>query len=399
MSNFMDMLGDEHVTEADFNYAMGFTNESGLQKRLKEAADNFNRQYAELRQADGEYDEDTSGRVFHLFPKLPGELQLHVWKHAAKGLPVPKVQAFDFDLAYDTSAAPVGRAGNDVIACFKPKYNRALTGHRGLLMACTDSRQAFLEFADYTMQPLTYLVSPPVEKKEPETFTEYIDKSNKDFDKVCKAWGRHYNTSPSPSRKAETKPKPKEAVSQNDKKFVHVILPINFNDTRFLIDNVADTFSYTTVHPTPPTEECVFTQAAGLEIMHKIKKLAISTKQASFSTERIFSDFFATSPDHWRCAPLPGPRDFTLGALEELTYVSAKAFKRQCCIGHVHVWATAPSIKLQTFQRGPRTGSEAWPVADLYRLHVTLMDNWRRYDRRFNHRWLKAMKQPCKCRR
>ncbi|POS74884.1 hypothetical protein DHEL01_v206728 [Diaporthe helianthi] len=403
MANFTADMFPEHVTEEDFNFAMGFTNESPLEKRLKEAAENFNRQYAALRQVDGLYDDNSSGRVFHVFPKLPAELQLEVWKHAVHGLTAPNVQAFDFDLAYDANAAPVGRAGNGVIACFKPKYTRALTGHRGLLMASVDSRKAFLEFADYTMQHLTYLVSPPAEKKEPEAFMEYIEKSNKSFDNMCIAYGHHlYNNGGDQAKRPPRKtaaPKPKNAVSQNDKTFAHVILPINFDETRFLIDTVADTLAYTTVHPTPPTIERVFTQAAGLELMHSIKKLAMSMNQVSFNTERIFSDFFAQGPQHWRCAPLPGPSHFTLGALEELTYVSAKAFRRQCCIGHAHVWANAPTIKLLTFQRGLRTASDTWAVKDLYQLHITLMDKWKRHDRNFNLRWMKAMKQRCTCRR
>lgn len=52
---------------------------------------------------------------------------------------------------------------------------------------------------------------------------------------------------------------------------------------------------------------------------YKTRNLVISTNKICLSTERIFSDFVATSPDHWLCAPLSGPRNVTLGVLEELT--------------------------------------------------------------------------------
>lgn len=400
-----DMMGlFPLVTEEDFNYAMGFTDESPLEARLKAAREDFNRQYRRLRQADGQYYENhgpDSKRDFHLFPKLPAELQLLVWKHAAKSLPVPKIQAFDFDLAYDPNAAPVNRAGNGVIACFKPKYTRALTGHRALLMACVDSRKAFLDFGDYNMLSLTYLVSPDGEdttkkqKKEAKSFMDYVKKSNESFDKMCDASRNTSAEDKKTTPKIKKNETPKDA-SQANKTFARVVVPVNFAETRFVIDKVAETFAYKSIHPAPPSAGMVFNEAAGLEFMHSIKKLAFCMNQNSLNSDLIFCDWFATSPIQNRRGLVPSP--YTLGALEELSYVSAKAFKRQCCIGHDHIWNIAPSIKVRNFERALK-GTAPWRVQDLHRVHLTLISRWKQFDRRFNLRWAKAMRQTCTCRR
>lgn len=389
------------ITEEDFNWAMGVTNESPLEARLKKAREDFNRQYNQLRQADGQYydnDGPDSDRVFHLFPNLPAELQLLVWKHAVKGLPVPKIQAFDFDLAYDPNAAPVNRAGNGVIACFKPKYNRALAGHRGLLMACVDSRKAFLDSGDYHMLPLTYLVGPASDKptkkqkREAESFEDYVKRSNEAFDRSCIVTDDEEDKKNTPQVKETKTPE----NPQTGKTFVHVVVPVKFADTRFLIDKVAEPFAYKSIHPAPPASERAFTQAAGLEFMHSIKKLAFSMDKTAWNKDLLFCDWFTTSPQQYRRDLRPSP--YTLGALEELSYVSARAFRRQCCIGHDPIWNLVPSIKLRKFERQGK-GTASWPVQDLYRVHMTLMQKWKQFDRAFNTRWAKAMRQTCTCRR
>lgn len=393
------------ITEEDFNYAMGFTNESPLEARLKKAREDFNRQYNQLRQADGQYydnDGPDSDRVFHVFPNLPAELQLLVWKHAVNSLHVPKIQAFDFDLAYDPNAAPVNRAGNGVIACLKPKYNRALAGHRGLLMACVDSRKAFLDSGDYHMLPLTYLVGPAgdkatkKQKKEAQSFEDYVKKSNEEFDRICTETeskeDREKDKKTTPQVKATKTPE----NPQTGKSFANVVVPVNFADTRFLIDQVAEPFAYKSIHPMPPSTERVFTEAAGLEFMYSIKKLAFSMDKKAWNTDLLFCDWFATSPQQYRRGLRPSP--YTLGELEELSYVSSRAFRRQCCIGHDPIWNLVPSIKVNKFERAGK-GTATWPVQDLYRVHLTLMQKWRQFDRAFNSRWAKAMRQTCTCRR
>ncbi|KKY35733.1 hypothetical protein UCDDA912_g04341 [Diaporthe ampelina] len=402
------------VTEEDFNYAMGFTNESPLEARLKAARENFDRQYRQLRQADGQYYADSgpdSDRVFHLFPKLPGELQLLVWKEAVSGLPVPKLQAFDFDLAYDPNAAPQGRVGNGLVACFKPTRTRQLACHRGLLMACVDSRNAFLDSGDYHMLPLTYLVDNSVEnptkndKKEAEGFEDYVKKTNAWFDK------RYGATESNKTKKVKngisivkkTTPKAKEVArkarknaSQTTKVFVHVVLPVSFEHTRVLIEKVAVPFAYKSVHPSPPSTERSFTQAAGLDWIHSIKKLSFSMDNRSWNNNILFCDWYATSPGHYRHHLLSLP--FSLGSLQELSYVSAKAVDRQCCIGEAEVWNSVPSIAVRQFDREFKSSSH-WTVRELYRLHLALMRQWQQFDRDFNLHWARALRQTCTCRR
>ncbi|KAH8763567.1 hypothetical protein F5883DRAFT_523352 [Diaporthe sp. PMI_573] len=400
-----DMMGlFPLITEEDFNFAMGFTNESPLEARLKAARESVNRQYRQLRQADGQYyanEGSDSDRVFHLFPKLPAELQLMVWKHAVDGLPVPKIQAFDFDLAYDPNASPAHRSGNGVIACFKPKYTRALAAHRGLLTACIDSRKAFLDSGDYHMLPLTYLVSPDgkevtkKQKKESESFEDYVKKSNETFDKMCDVSRRKSEEGEKTTPKIKKNDTTKDS-SQANKTFARVVLPVNFTETRFLIDKVAETFAYKSIHPAPPSAGRVFTEAAGLEFMHSIKKLAFSMTKDSLNSDVIFCDWFATDPNQNRRGIRPSP--YTLGALEELSYVSAKAFKRQCCIGHGPIWNVVRCLKIRDFQHGLK-GTGHWRVRDLYRVHLTLITRWRQFDQAFNLRWAKAMRQTCTCRR
>lgn len=398
------------VTEEDFNYAMGFTDESPLEARLKAAREDFNRQYRQVRQADGQYYTDND-RVFTVFPKLPGELQVMVWKEAVSSLPVPKLQAFDFDLAYDPNAAPPDRAGNGLVACFKPTRTRQLTGHRGLLMACSDSRKAFLDAGDYQMLPLTYLVDLPIEspadnEKKAEGFKDYVKKTNDWFDRTygatesknCKKLSNNVFL----VRKERT-PKVKKVArnarrnaSQATKAFVHVMLPVNFEETRFLIDKVAVPFAYKSVHPSPPSTERSFTQAAGLEWVHSIKKLAFSMDASAWNTSILFSDWYATEPGHYRHLGLP--MAYHLGSLEELSYVSAKAVDRQCCIGEAEVWNNVPTIAIQQFDREYK-GSTFWLVRELYSLHLTLMRQWQQFDRDFNMDWAAALRQTCTCRR
>lgn len=392
------------ITEEDFNFAMGVTNESPLEKRLKAAQEDFNRKFRQLRQADGQYyanDGPDADRVFHFFPKLPAELQLAVWKEAANSLPVPKLQAFDFDLAYDPNAAPQGRAGNGLVACFKPKRTRELRGHVGLLMACLDSRKAFLDAGDYHMLPLTYLVGPPVEdltngkKNQEGSFEDHGKKTNTWFDKK-------YGATPTTTKEAnKTVPLVEEAApkspknSQVNKTFGNVLLPVNFEDTRFHIDRVAVPFAYKSVHPTPPSSTRAFTQAAGLEFMHHIKKLVFSMDRKSWNKSIVFSHWFATKPDHHphrgRAAP------FSLGALEELSYVSTRAADRQCCIGADEIWDSVHIIEVREFDRQQMMSE--WQVSDLYRVHRILMCWLKEFNRDFNTRWGQALRQKCTCRR
>lgn len=267
--------------------------------------DDFNRENSHLRQADGHY-YSASGdgdRVFRLFPSLPAELRLDIWKQAVKNLPIPKVQEFDFDLAYDPNAAPEGRAGNGLIACFKPKHNRQLAGHRGLLMACIDSRKAFLNSGDYHLLPLTYLVVFEDEKttkektEKAESFEYYVKKTNaalinkygsterKKTIRIRRVGNTTFRVKKITLPANDVSHEVTEKHFQAHKAFVRVLLPVSFEHTGFLIDKVAETFAYESVHPTPPPPNMAFSRAAGLEFVHSIRKLAFTVdKKAWFGT-------------------------------------------------------------------------------------------------------------------
>lgn len=328
--------------------------------------EDFNRQYCHLPQAGGQYltSNGDGGRDFHLFPKLPAELRLEVWKQAVKNLSFPKVQEFDFDLAYDPNATPQGRAGNGLVACFKPKHNRHLACHRGLLMACIDSREAFLSSGDYHMLPLTYLVGGEVE----------IEKTIK-IRRVGIATFTVKKTTP--------------------QTFVRVLLPFSFEHTSFLIDKVAKTFAYKAVHPALLPRGKAFGEAAGLEFVHSIKKLAFSMSFSVGVKSTLFSNLFATSPDQYESDPKSPP--YILGALEELSYVSASAVEHQCCIGEDLIWTSVPTMAVQQFQRR-NSPPEGWHVVDLHRLHAKLLEQWVRFHLDFQRRWGGTICQKCTCR-
>ncbi|KAK7737124.1 hypothetical protein SLS63_002915 [Diaporthe eres] len=384
-------MGFPPVTEADLNFPTGFTKGSPLEARFNIARENFNREYSHLRHTDGHYCATRIDiePVFHLFPRLPAELRLEVWKQAVKNLPIPKVQEFDFDLAYDPNAAPQGRAGNGLVACFKPKHNRQLAGHRGLLMACIDSREAFLNSGDYHMLPLTYLVDLEVKKttkketNESEVFEDYVEKMNTLCDNKygateSKRTIRIRRVGNTIFRVKKIRPQANDVVrnvtnkySQANKAFVLVLLPVSFGHTLFLIDKVAETFAYKSVHPTPPPHSMAFGQAAGLEFVHSIKKLALSMNKKAWFRTTLFSDLFATSPDQYQVDPSTPP--YSLGALEELSYVSARAVERQGCVGEDLIWTSVPTIAVQQFER-LNSPSEGWHVLDLYRLHMNLLN-------------------------
>lgn len=376
--------------------------------------EDFNHKNSHLRQADGHYysARGDCDRVFHLFPRLPAELRLEIWKQAVKNLPIPKVQEFDFDLAYDPNAAPEGRDGDGLVACFKPKHNRQLAGHRGLLMACIDSRKAFLNSGDYHMLPLTYLVVVDVNKTtkekagKAESFEDYVKKANAAFNKkygateskktirIRRVGNTNFRIKKITLQANDVAHKVTDKHSQANKAFFRVLLPVSFEHTRFLIDKVAETFAYKSVHPTPPPPDMGFSRAAGLEFVHSIKKLAFSVdKKACFGT-KLFSELFATSPDQCRIDPNAPP--YILGKLEELSYVSALAVERQCCIGADLIWTSVPTIAVQQFERRS-SPSEGWYVLDLYRLQINLLKQWDRFNQDFNLRWGGVIRQKCTC--
>lgn len=334
--------------------------------------EDFNRQYGKSRQVDGQYYAKRgtkTDKIFHLFPKLPAELQLMVWKCAVNNLPVPKLQEFDFDFAYDPDTSPQGRAGNGLNACFKPKRSRQLAGHRAILMACVDSRKVFLDSGRYDMLPLTYLVG-------------LVENSTKNISPKVKSLAH----------------KATDDNSQANKAFVRVLLPVSLEDTRVLIDKVAAPFAYESVHPAAPPVREAFGSAAGLEFVHSIRRLAFSVhKDATWSrTACVFFEWFATSPDQRRRS-FPGAPTYDLGALEELSYVSARAVERQGCIGEDQVWSGVPSIAVRTFAR--RHGTEGgWQVRDLFRLDSALMSKWARFHYEFNLRWGGDLRKKCTCR-
>lgn len=407
-------MGFPLVTEEDLNLAIESTDGSPLEARLKTAREDFNRQYPHLRQADGQdYATSCDGdRVFHLFPRLPAELRLEVWKQAVKNLPVPEVQEFDFDLAYDPNAAPEGRAGNGLVACFKPKHNRQLADHRGLLMACIDSREAFLNSGDYHMLPLTYLVAFEVNKTAKEKTGEaesFEDSDKKTNAALIKKYGATESKKAIRIRRVgkttfrvnkitlpanDVAHKVTEEHSQANKAFVRVLLPVSFEHTRFLIDKVAKTFTYKSVHPRPPLPSIAFSRAAGLEFVHSIKKLAFSMDEKARFKTTLFSNLFATSPNQYPAGPNAAP--YILGKLEDLSYVSARAVERQCCIGGDLIWTSVPTIAVQQFERRS-SPPKGWHLLDLYRLHLNLMNQWARYHRDFNLRWGGAIRQKCTC--
>lgn len=345
-----------------------------MEARMKAARKDFNRQYRHLRQADGQYYSKSGGggRAFHLFPKLPAELQLQVWREAVKNLSVPKIQEFDFDLAYDPDAAPEGRDGNGLIACFKPKRTRQLAGHRNLLMACIDSRRTFLDSGRYHMLPLTYLVGledNETAKKENKRSQRFETTRKVDKTVARKTTNNH---------------------SQANMALVRVLLPVSFEHTCFLIDKIEEPFAYESVHPTPPPVSYAFSEAVGLEFVHLIKKLAFAIHKNVNYRSTLISQFY-------QCRLDPNVPPYDLGALEQLSYVSAKAVERQCCIGWDQIWNSVPSITLQQFERQHSTSG--WEQQDLRDLHYTLMKKWCKFHWDFNLRWGGAVRQKCTCRR
>lgn len=359
-------------------------------------------------------------RVFHLFPKLPAELKLEVWKQAVKNLPVPKLQEFDFDFAYDPDAALRGRAGNGLIACFEPKRTHQLAGHLGLLTACIDSRKAFLDSSDYHMLPLTYLIgfkdkeTPKKESKTSRSFGSHVKRKNTSSDKTysvaesMKTTKRVGNSifkvkKIAPPAKTTTHQvksvthKIAESHSQANKAFVRVLLPVSFEHTRFIIDKVAEPFAYESVHPTPPRARNAFSGAAGLEFVHSIKRLAFSQHKRDWKKPGLFYDWFATSPGQYRFGADDPP--FTLGVLEELSFVSARAVERQCCIGSHNVWNSVPSIAVQQFDRRSGSTSREWEIRDLIGLHSALTNKWAQFHWDFNLRWGGSIRKKCTCRR
>lgn len=360
-------------------------------------------EYRQLRQADGQYYANNgpdTDRVFHFFPKLPDELQLAVWKEAVNDLPVPKLQAFDFDIAHDPEAGPQGRARNGLVACFKPKRTHELRGHVCLLMACVDSRKTFLDAGGYHMLRLSYLVGPSVQnptkdkKKQAGSFEDYVHKTNTWFDRKYGATQTTKKVNKTAPLVKKAAPKSHKNSSQVNKAFANVLFPVRFEDTRFLIDQVAKPFAYKSIQPSPLSRKRAFTQAAGLDFIHQIKKLAFSIDRKFWIKSVDLCDWFI-KPDHYRHNVRSAL--YSLGALEELSYVSASAADRQCCIGADDVWNSVPTIAVREFDRQPMMPE--WHVSDLDRLHLTLMRQWYQFDKDFNSRWGQALRQKCTCRR
>lgn len=384
---------DYHQITAESMGLPIITDESSLEARIKAARKDFNRQYRHLRQADGHYyaKRGGGGRGFHLFPKLPAELQLLVWREAVKNLTVPNIQEFDFDFAYDPDAAPEGRVGNGLTACFKPKRTRQLAGHRSLLMACIDSRKAFLDSGKYHMLPLTYLVG--FEDKE---ITKKEKKRARRFETTRQVGNTTFKVKKTTPKVKTVAHKVTNTHSQANMAFVRVLLPVSFEHTCFLIDKIEKPFAYESVHPTPPPAFYAYSQAAGLEFVRSIKKLAFAIHKNIDYKSTLISHFFETSYKQCRLDPNAPPYD--LGALEQLSYVSAKAVERQCCIGWDQIWNSVPSITLQQFERQFST-SQGWERRDLIGLHVTLWMKWAKFHWDFNLRWGGAVRQKCTCHR
>lgn len=374
------------MPSADYHQIMAES--ISMEARLKAARKDFNRQYRHLRQADGQYyaQRGGGGRGFHLFPKLPAELQLQVWREAVKNLSVPNIQEFDFDLAYDPDAAPEGRDGNGLISCFKPKRTRQLAGHRSLLMTCIDSRRTFLDSGKYHMLPLTYLVG-----FEDNETAKNDKKRTERLETTRKVGITTFKVKKITSKVKTVAHKVTNNHTQAKMAFVRVLLPISFENTCFLIYKIEEPFAYESVHPTPPPASYAFSQAAGLEFVRSIKKLAFAIHKNVNCRSTLISHFY-------QCGLDPNVPPYDLGALEQLSYVSAKAVERQCCIGWDQIWNSVPSITLQQFERQHRT-SQGWEERDLSDLHYTLMRKWSKFHWDFNLRWGGAVRQKCTCRR
>lgn len=423
-----DVFRHSLISQGDFDWAMGLAETNGrYEQDMKAAQDDFTRQQHLLSKPDGGYilDRDETGdgdRVFHFFPKLPAELQLQVWKEAAGALTVPKLLEFEFDLAYDPkAAAPQGRPGNGIIACFRPiRYERELDSHIGMIKACWDSRKAFIDHAGYTMLSLTYLVDPVEEKKREKREQIAAEASTKESEvKEKRTW---YNTSYAQLAAIEKKKKQKRAAKEKKaaakakkatrivkkaiaqglqfpppprpetKIFKRVLFPVKLDQSCFLIHKMADRYSYRSVHPSPPRYENVFPGVSGLDFVHSIKKLAFSIHGNEWKPTTLFCDLYATTANRYTPATAPNYVPLTLGALEELSYVSAKAVDRRCCMGEFDFWKEMTSINIQDFQAAPE-----WDVEELYRLHRNLLAAWQPMYKTFRRQWGYDTRRICTC--
>ncbi|KAL1875803.1 hypothetical protein Daus18300_002994 [Diaporthe australafricana] len=418
-----DLFRYSMITQGDFDWAMGLADTNGRMsdEEMKAAQDETTRKLHQLSKPNGGHimDRDETGdngRVFHFFPKLPAELQLQVWKEAAFALKVPKMLEFEFDLAYDPHAdAALSSSGNGLIACFRPiRYERELDSHMGMIKACYDSRKAFLDHGGYTMLKLTYVVDPVKEEKREkreqvaeeaskkalvvqqkptipaaqkkrkiEKRTAKEKKAAEQHKKACalvkKALEAGMQMPPlnAPTVKG-TKIFKQTKVLKETKIFKRVLFPVKF-DSCFVIHKIANRFSYKGVHPSPPAYENVFAGATGLDFVHSIKKLAFSIHGDEWKPSTLFCDLYATATAN-RYVPSTAPNytPLTLGALEELSYISAKAVERRCCMGELKFWNEMATIKIQDFQATPQ-----WSDDELYRLHRSVLGAWERKNRVF----------------
>lgn len=97
--------------------------------------------------------------TFTCFLKLPVELQKMVWESAAANLPVLDIQRFTAEITL-TQPNPDSNGWSHPLLCFTPHadFVNVTSGHRGLLRACRESRQAARKQIDCLL-PIHYLTT------------------------------------------------------------------------------------------------------------------------------------------------------------------------------------------------------------------------------------------------
>lgn len=97
--------------------------------------------------------------AFTCFLKLPIELQKMVWESAAADLPVLDIQRFTAEITLTQSSAD-SKDWPRPLLCFTPHedFIKVTSGHRGLLRACRESRQAARKQI-HCLLPIHYLTT------------------------------------------------------------------------------------------------------------------------------------------------------------------------------------------------------------------------------------------------
>lgn len=101
----------------------------------------------------------TISTTFTYFLKLPIELQKMVWESAAADLPVLDIQRFTAEITLTQSSAD-SKDWPRPLLCFTPHedFIKVTSGHRGLLRACRESRQAARKQI-HCLLPIHYLTT------------------------------------------------------------------------------------------------------------------------------------------------------------------------------------------------------------------------------------------------